>query len=676
MNQQAEKRAENSTSERHTRQGGSAQGSESPTLDLQEIIAIIDEILGKEKGSDLLDFFRAVMPESEDELTIILARKANAVYKVFAKAYPEIFGAYNARVIHDRNIGEWLATNPKPAKVNLVDDTIFYGKSMNRCLDLLAGYGFTETDIECFVFYVNEDLLDEDKVAGINKTIDKKKDPCERPVIYIEKSVASSKLSPSSRKGNLVTNYKYMADSKSYTVYYVAARARGDLRHLARYFVELIHAAAEPYVAYLPVYQFSMHEAASMLFGLDDFPDPDHFLKLPFTDGIKSKLENNSPHSYNTTFASGEIRDVFSACAFLDTHLPHEKFSMLRFYANYRLKIVTIIPYTVFDAYTSTITDLKNYISNKSAFPSAIHDFLYCDNGNVLVQEENHKTLNRLTRYTRSLCIAKEVFGSSLNDHRHGSSIIDKAFNTVDCNVEALLSDKSLFNWLPDGAELSATLQDEKAVEDLVSYEIPKLYSDKKPIHKHAFDLYFNKISNDRRRTHGVSVDLFAKHAVNKIGVYKRWDISALAYILIVILCDRGVSIPSARTKKKDGVFHSASVLRDGEMAVEAYAEIPGLWGLPWMVSKVRGLCGNEWSAQRTKLCEKLKAHIGDHRSELVDKFFSVEKDKGNTIGDYLIHGDKNYFYREWESPVELDLFNIIVKDYEQRYQSCQEGSL
>jgi hypothetical protein len=634
-----------------------------------KVKGIVEKILWENSlWEELKGFFLDVMP-TDQELTVIQARKAYSVFKVIHKAYPEEFSQFPlARVINDRSIGEWLVTNvgSPPTKIKIVDDTLFNGNTMRRCIDLLKAYGYGRDKVECYVFMLNEDLLNKRYVMAENSRR-------EESVSFIDSVVDRAGHDVIRHTGTLHLDYG-LANATPYgcPIHFSAAKPRGELRKLARQIVEVVHAASEPYIAYFPSYCVPMEDAAVLLFDSKEFPEPEQLFDFQF----KPEIASMFALFVESTFEAGEMHGVYSFYGMLDVDSPYESYRMIRFYANYRLRQVMIIPYSILKPYKSVSVDLKNH----EAIPSFIKAYLHTLNERLpenelrKVREENNKALLRLIRYARAYEIICKTLGIELEKYRDKGSFIARSFsieNNYWQNVERLLQNPELFTWLPDD-QFIPVIEDEKTHGKLSSYQIANVYRDRKPIHKNAYDVFFNGMSDESRRTKGITNGTLAGKIVESIGqyeLYSKWELSMFAYALIVLMCDRGVGVPGANAVINDnGDVTVASIVRDGELAVEAYAAIPGLFGLPWAVNRVRELCGKKWAEARDGFWKSLYELFPDARKQVIEDFRKLGE---AYIGDYIIHPAEYYKYQEWISPPELKTFNMLVDDYEGVGSNC-----
>ena len=638
---------------------------------------VINDIIG-EQGKQLKEFFLDAMP-AEGELSIILARKAYDLFKVFQVAYPNDFNPFAQRVIHDGNIIEWLSNNGFPSHINVVDDTLFNGKTMQRTLDLLLSFpNIKMQNISSYVFYVNERLRDAKYVSQFNEDVVKEKN--KRTIFHLfdkpkseEKRIAVHTAMLYKDYGIRVENAEGHMEQTLCSIYYVCPKERGELRATAHRFIELIHAASEPYVTYFPTYELSMDKDAGLLYEGAIFPKPDSLLSSK----LKSDLVDKIDIIFDTTFNAIEAHGIHSFVMVLKNTSDYERITMLRLYANYNQRRVLIIPYSIFKPYvTSAKINVFDHLGEKQeSFYSILQGYLLCNAQDNKIREENNKALFRMIRYVRAMEIAERLIGGEIEEFRRKDDFIDKVFSngkTSWASAHKLLRDSAIFNWNVSD-EIDPSFEDVDAVKIFNEHTIPdRLIGGHDTVHKQAFDLAFDRMSDEKHRTKGVVAGRIANIVRDKIlSAYKfyekvTWDISDLAYTLLVVLCDRGVAIPSTKTKLSAIGFHTDFLLKDGENAVEALSDIPGMFGLPWLVYNVKKRCENKWGEEETGFWEKLNV-LGncDEFRKRIDEVLQLNSD---LLGDYIIYPEAHYKFNKWASPPELKLFNDVYAEYVAKY--------
>jgi hypothetical protein len=630
--------------------------------DPAEIKELIVSILGENLSNRMYGFLKSVMPR-KGELSVFIARKSYAVFRVFQKAYPTDFGKYQSTptdkdvgcVIHDRNVCEWLkvyADEPL-TNVKIIDDTLLHGSAVKGCYDLLQAYNSLREmkfNVRVYIFAVNEQLTDETYVSERNES--RKAD---RPLLLVKKiEEGGDTLGGGLNTGLLVADYKFRGkEPYNFDLFYYGEKTREDARHMARKFVELIHAASVPYTTYYPHFLLSFEEAEELLYG----KGTDFSISEPFKESVMRHIAS----VWESSFRSGAVHNVSAFSAVLKHTSDFEHCTMLRFYVNQNLRKVLVIPYICFKSYKLN----KRYEIKPDIIDSLLHDAIGCES----VEEENHRTRLRMMRYIRALDIVEKVFGGKLCQRKVDKiGFISEWLNSHDVKwgetEKFFTENKEAFNWNVSDEEL-ILISDEKAAQRLRTYKSLALYSYMEPVHKHEYDLFFDKLSDEYHRTGGIAFDTFIKKVIgnmrgpNKFTKRGKRDI---ACVFTVALCDRGVGIPGVNAKILDeDTVLVGSRIRDGELSVEAFAEIPEMSSLPWVVSEVRKAFteANMWSA---KVKDRLKNSLlhklsGDKAArELIEMFFTVDD---NTMGDYLIHGSDFYVHAENSFPETRLLFEV-----------------
>jgi hypothetical protein len=628
------------------------------------------------------------MPKEEGAVTIILARKAYALFSVFLSVEKETFIQYADRVVHDRAFGEWLSVNKeKINKIRVVDDTLLHGNALRNCLEMLRARGYDNDKVAAYIFAINEQLADRKFVRNINVSKEK-----QRTLLLLKEGKAVTKGANISEDklytGELCNCYDGCFDESSsdaastYKVYYNRKVERKESRRLARQFVEAIHASSNPYIANMPVYSLDFTQAANLLFDKSVFPDKKDLYTTVFRHELVSKIS----YSLNSAFESGEMHGVHSLCSVLNAeyfNAKYEQAPMVRIYANYVLEKVLIIPCSLFKSYTSSILHFND-------FPESIRKYLHDDSSKIIMQD-NHKTLLRILHYGRAMEIMEFLFGDIL-DVSKLNTIKQPFFSSEASNIKALwesmkpaLSNKIIFNWNNGtGEKCAAAYADDDAAKRLSKYTIPGIFQKGVLLHKQSYDVYFDSLSNIYRRTKGVSLAYFIETISKRLEQRQRYQRSSakqlnldglrmIAHAFSSVLCDRGVGIPTINVVAPEGANYYSVGLRlcDGEMSSEAFAKVPGLACMPSVVYNIHMVCPKrKWNPSRSKriagikrdLYDKIQEKLNDESfTPFVDHFFHEVSDY--EFGDYLIQPKGCYICGKRPTKEQM-LFHDIESEF------------
>ncbi|MDR2570627.1 MAG: hypothetical protein LBD23_10090 [Oscillospiraceae bacterium] len=632
---------------------------------------------------DERDFFLSVIPKDIYTLTIILAKKAYALFKAYQSEYSEKctkFKEHTDYIIHDKIICEWFADNKEDIekmkatgnslKIRVVDDTLLHGNSLRNCLEILRAFDYGAESVDVYVFAVNEQLARKNHVDEINNS-----KHCKRKLLYLNEK--EQNIEDFLFCGELENCYDNCFDSTKYeteipyNIYYYKKCSRSTSRRQSRMNLELIHTESVPYITNMPIYSLSFDEAGEYLFETQEFRDENKLIETPF------RCASADRYSFGSSFDTSMINKVSSLCAVLTdgkgnskTLFNYEQTAMVRILVNYELMRVLVVPYSIFKPCYSSASTIDDFPEETRVLMNPVDKQ---DDTYDIIMMENHKTFIRLLQYGRALELAKELFGEHYEAVTAMCFLPQPVLSEMSSSIAALwekakatLLTNEMFRW----DEKERRFADKTAKTKLRKYNIPEFFFKVTGIHKQSYDLYFDSISNIYQRTRGISSADFLADLLERTRRYYNDPVSQsqdyFVNAFFAALCDRGVGISSIGARKVKNGYAVGSRLCDGEMTSEAYAKVEGLEYLPLVVFTIHRECPSQEQWGKT-IKQSLKNRITEKLSNpsltrFVDDIF--KKVTMYEYGDYLIHNEEYYDYNKDDLTSEQRLFAEIEHEF------------
>jgi hypothetical protein len=371
---------------------------------LQNVLRVRDSKTGAatETGDDnayawVLALFLDVFARNRYDVVVLVVRRAFALFMAFKDILEDELGFEITNYTNSDTLDAWwIAQERKPETMCVFDDTSLYGTHLRNLVERLQNtYGFEKDKIDVRVFYRRE----ENDYNDIR-----------RKHVSVFGETATSSFEEKSFSAN-----------------------KDFVQRRALDFVEVIHAAATPYVSYLPAFRIPFEVAGKLFNNTPPIEEGEelernHFAP-PFNNNEDWRFANLTIEpQYHVSVEAGCLLPTESNVVMrkgLNQDLQYEALSAVRIYIHHELEEVLIIPHHAFEHIRNgdvlhRLVGNNNDLLNRLKALCAPRQVVYSDH-TVL--------LHKLIRYLASYILGKNfmgMLGLNASDYLVGFGGLDK----------------------------------------------------------------------------------------------------------------------------------------------------------------------------------------------------------------------------------------------------------